>query len=120
MNSDEINLINGLFDRLRSADSAPKDKDAEQLIQQKVAAQPSAPYLMAQTVLVQEQALNNAQAKIKDLETRIAEAAKEHEQSGGGGGSFLSNLFGGGRTNPPPQPPQGNYSTPQPQQPYPQ
>jgi hypothetical protein len=94
MTPEERNLINGLFDRLRTADKVSKDREAEQLIQQKVSGQPSAPYLMAQTVLVQEQALNNAQARIKELESRLAEASNaQHAESGGG--SFLSGLFGG-------------------------
>ena len=100
MTTEERNLINGLFDRLHTADSATKDREAEQLIQQKVATQPGAPYLMAQTVLVQEQALSNAQARIKDLETRLTEASKAQPQEGSSGGSFLSGLFGGAKHTP--------------------
>ncbi len=125
MTNEEQNLINGLFDRLRNADNATKDRDAEHLIQQKVSAQPTAPYLMAQTVLVQEQALNNAQARIKDLETRLADASKAPQHDSGGGG-FLSGLFGGGKSaaptsappsqsapqSAPPQPSYGGGSAP--------
>lgn len=108
MTNEEQNLITGLFDRLRNADKAPKDRDAERFIQERVGAQPTAPYLMAQTVLVQEQALNNAQARIKDLETRLADVSKSQQHEGTGGGSFLSGLFGGNKqsaNNPPAQQP---------------
>lgn len=93
MTPDERNLIAGLFDRLRGADTNPKDREAEQLIQAKVAEQPAAPYLLAQTVLVQEHALTNAQARIAQLERQIAQAPAA--AGAGGGGSFLSGIFGG-------------------------
>ncbi len=121
MTTEERDLISNLFDRLHTADAAPKDREAEQLIQQKVAAQPSAPYLMAQTVLVQEHALNNAQTRIKDLETRLAEATKSHSQQSAGGGGFLSGLFGGKHADPSPAQTQTNTPPPLPvrQQPQP-
>src|SRR5271170_1325225 len=91
MTPDERNLIAGLFERLKSADASagPKDREAESFIQQNVAAQPSAPYLLVQTVLVQEHALANAQTRIADLEKAL-DAAKSAQPSGGG--SFLGGL----------------------------
>ncbi len=70
MTPDEKNLIGGLFSRLKSAEASagPVDREAAGFIQQSVAEQPSAPYLLVQTVLVQEHALNNAQQRIADLE----------------------------------------------------
>jgi hypothetical protein len=105
MTPEERDLINGLFDRLRAADNAQKDREAEQLIQARVAQQPSAPYLLAQTVLVQEHALNNAQSRIAQLERQLAAAQQEQPRGGSGGGSFLSGLFGGGHSSTP-EPPQ--------------
>jgi uncharacterized protein len=107
MTPEEQNLIENLFDRLRQADVSPKDQQAEQLIRAKTTGLPSAPYLLAQAVIVQEHALANAQAKIAELENRVA-AASQNTQAGGGG-SFLSGvskLFGGGKPTPPPPPPQ--------------
>ncbi len=54
---------------------------------------------MAQTVIVQEQALNAAQARIANLEQQLASRPA-------GGGGFLSGLFGGGGQpqHRPPQP----------------
>ncbi len=96
MTPEEQNLISGLFDRLKKADTAPKDAAAEQLIRQKTAEVPSSPYLLAQSVLVQEHALQNAQARIADLEQQLS-AAKEGQKGSHGG--FLSGLFGGGHSD---------------------
>src|SRR4051812_9637858 len=75
MTPDEKNLISGLFGRLKTVDSGPVDREAEALIRDSVAAQPNTPYLLVQTVLVQEQALAGAQTRIADLEKQL-EAAK--------------------------------------------
>jgi uncharacterized protein len=109
MTPEEKNLISGLFDRLGEASNQPKDLEAEQLIRSKVTENPSAPYVLAQSVLVMQQALSNAQARISALEKQVAEGAAA-AQPRQGGGTFLSgvaSLFGGGqpqRTAPPPPP----------------
>ena len=54
MQAEERDLIIGLFDRLRPFDSQPRDPEAERLIADGVARQPSTPYLLTQTVLVQD------------------------------------------------------------------
>ena len=41
----------------------------EALINAKIGQQPAAPYYMAQTILMQEKALNEAQARIEELES---------------------------------------------------
>src|SRR5690242_4018597 len=92
MTPEERDLIAGLFQRLREADTAPKDREAEEFIRRLTAELPSAPYLMAQTVLVQEHALQNAQARIAELERQSAAAPPPQQQSG----SFLGGLLGGG------------------------
>jgi uncharacterized protein len=111
MTPDEQNLIENLFERLRQADGTPKDPQAEQLIQAKTTALPSAPYLLAQAVIVQEHALTNAQARIAELENRLA--AGGQNAPAGGSGSFLSGvsrLFGGNKpATPPPVPQQPQY-----------
>ncbi|MGE5153893.1 MAG: DUF2076 domain-containing protein [Bdellovibrio bacteriovorus] len=89
MNTDERNLIEGLFQRLRQAEtqSGPRDAEAEALIQGLMAQQPAAPYLLSQVVLVQEQALQNLQGRVEQLERDLAERPQ--------GGGFLGGLFGG-------------------------
>src|SRR5512132_935184 len=48
MTPQERELLTGLFDRLKQCDRNPKEPDADRFIAQAVAAQPSAPYFMAQ------------------------------------------------------------------------
>src|SRR5882724_7348291 len=68
MQSQERELITGLFGRLQPFESQPRDSEAEALIKDFAARQPAAAYLLVQTVLVQEQALKAAQERIAQLE----------------------------------------------------
>lgn len=68
MQAQERELITGLFGRLRPFESQSRDSEAERLIADLVSRQPAAPYLLTQTVLVQEEALKAAQARIAELE----------------------------------------------------
>jgi hypothetical protein len=128
MTPDERNLISSLFDRLASAGNQPKDAEADQLIRSKVAANPAAPYLLAQSTLVMQQALANAQNRISALEKQIAESSSSAHgaQQGGGFLSGVASFFGGGqqqqppRSTPPPVPPQPQqYPQSQPPPAYP-
>jgi hypothetical protein len=74
MQPEERDLIAGLFGRLKQFDGQPRDPEAERLIADSIAAQPGAPYLLVQTVLVQEQALKGAQQRLADLEAKAAAA----------------------------------------------
>lgn len=103
MTPEENNLIAGLFSRLRSADSPDKDRDAEALINRGVQALPSAPYLLVQTLLVQEHALTNAQARIADLERQLAEA-RQAATAPQTSGSFLDRAAALGPWNRTPAP----------------
>ncbi len=82
--------IEGLFDRLSAVEdkAPPRDAEAEELIRRSVAAQPGAPYYMAQTILVQESALNQAEQRIAELEAQVRERRQ--------GGGLFGGLFGGG------------------------
>jgi uncharacterized protein len=96
MTPDERQLITGLFDRMRGYDLPQKDREAEALINQSVRATPDAPYMLVQSVLVQEQALEAANARVQELEARVREleGPPQPQQSGG---SFLGGLFGAAR-----------------------
>lgn len=72
MQSQERDLITDLFGRLKAFENQPRDGEAERLIAGLVAAQPASPYLLTQTVLVQEQALKAAQQRIAELESKPA------------------------------------------------
>ena len=91
MDGNERQVIDELFGKLRQLDQqAPqRDAEAEAHIRQQVAAMPTAPYYMAQAILVQEQALANLQNRVQELER----AATERPAAGG----FLGGLFGGGQ-----------------------
>ncbi len=66
---EDRDAIDGLFRRLSEAETrgGPRDAEAEALIRQKIAAQPAAPYYLAQTVVVQQEALKEAERRIEDL-----------------------------------------------------
>lgn len=97
MDQNDRQAIEGLFDKLAQVEqSAPaRDSEAEAFIAQTIARQPGAPYYMAQTVVVQEQALNAAQHRIEALEAQLAQS----QQAQGG---FLSRLLGGPAAAPAP------------------
>ncbi|HLJ63029.1 MAG TPA: DUF2076 domain-containing protein, partial [Stellaceae bacterium] len=77
MTPQERDLLTALLQRLERGKGAPRDPEADALIREAVARQPDAPYLLAQTVLIQDMALANAQKRINEL------------QSQGTSGSFL-------------------------------
>ena len=76
MQGQERDLIEGLFNRLKAYEAQPRDPEAERLIMSLLAGQPGAPYLLTQTVLVQEHALKGAQARIAELEAKATGAAQ--------------------------------------------
>ena len=120
MSPEERQLLNGLFDRTRGAAATPRDPEADALISDQVRAQPYAPYLLAQAVLVQEQALTAANEKLQAQEAQIQELEQQAGRGAGqapAGGGFLSglgSLLGAGN---PPQPPRGPAPGPWGQQP---
>src|ERR1700751_796627 len=68
MTPEERNLVSELFDRLATLEDAPRDPDAERLIKDGLRQAPNAPYALVQTVLVQDEALKRADARIRELE----------------------------------------------------
>jgi hypothetical protein len=92
MDHQDRQAIEGLFAKLGEVQrqSDARDAEAEAFIRSRIAAQPGAPYFMAQTIVVQEQALNAAQERIAELEHALSSRPA-------GGGGFLASLFGGGR-----------------------
>jgi hypothetical protein len=100
MSPEERQLLVDLFDRIRQNAKNPRDREAEAFIGDQVRAQPYAPYLLAQTVIVQDQALRAANERLQQLEQRVHELESEGSRQGSGG--FLGSLFGGGDRSPPP------------------
>ncbi|MBB1250403.1 DUF2076 domain-containing protein [Rhizobium sp. G21] len=101
MSPEERSLLSDLFDRTRGAASTPRDPDAEDLIQRSLREQPHAAYLLAQAVIVQDQALTALTSRIQDLQDQIAELERQRPASAtqipGGFLGGLSGLFGAGQ-----------------------
>jgi hypothetical protein len=89
MDSQDRNAIDQLFERIANVQrqAGPRDSEAEAYLRAHMAQNPAAAYYMAQTIIVQEQALNAAQARIDELEQQPSQRAA--------GGGLLENLFGG-------------------------
>jgi len=85
MQSEEQRLIDGLFSRLKEAEtrSASRDASAEERIAQHVSEQPSAPYYMAQTILIQEAAIKQLNDRIQALEGQVTQLQAAKPSSGG-------------------------------------
>jgi hypothetical protein len=71
MNADEQRLIQDLFEQLRPLQSTGKDRDADLLIRDLIRQSPDAPYYLVQTAIIQQEALNQADARIRDLEDAV-------------------------------------------------
>ncbi|MGF1621003.1 MAG: DUF2076 domain-containing protein [Rhodomicrobiaceae bacterium] len=96
MNEQDRQAIEGLFSRLSEAEkqAGPRDTEADAFIRQRIGDQPGAPYMMAQTIVMQNYALEQAQQRINELEAQSA--ASQQAQPNGGG--MLGGFFGGGRS----------------------
>ncbi len=69
MTPEERKLVVELFDRLATLEDAQRDPDAERLIKDGMRQAPNAPYALVQTVLVQDEALKRANARLRALES---------------------------------------------------
>lgn len=93
MTAEEQQMLQGLLDRINSTQLEDKDPDAEQLIQQVLGRNPDALYILAQTVLVQGYALDQAQKQIVDLRAKL-DQARQRAPEPAQARSFLGNLLG--------------------------
>ena len=100
MDQNDRKAIEDLFEKLSTVEQrAPaRDPEAEAFIAARIGAQPGAPYFMAQTIVVQERALIEAQARIEDLEARLREGPEAPA------GGLFGRLFGGASAPPAPRP----------------
>lgn len=67
MSPQDSSLLQDFLNQLVQVRGVPKDPEAEAMIARAVAQQPDAAYLLVQRALLQQQALNNAQAEIAAL-----------------------------------------------------
>jgi uncharacterized protein len=109
MTPQEQNLLNDLIRRIEQTPLTEKDPEAEQLLNSTLGRNPDALYVLAQTVLVQKYALEQAQAQIQQLQAQPPQPAKST--------SFLGGLLGhrdeapAPPPPPPPPPPQPGYGS---------
>lgn len=110
MTPQERQLLSDLFERVRANAAGARDPEAEALIGDAVRAQPHAPYVLAQTTLIQQQALEAAAQRIAELEARIAQQPAAPAADTSFLGNLGKSLFGGAASAPPPQPqPRSGY-----------
>lgn len=106
MTPQEQQLIDGLVQRIKSTPVAEKDDEADRYLHSQLDNVPDVLYVLAQTVLVQQYGLNNAQQQLQDAQQRISDLEQQLQQAQQQphkSGSFLSHLLG---TDQQPQQPQ--------------
>ena len=74
MTPEERQMLADLFERIKATSATPRDAQAEAFINDAARAAPFAPYVLAQTVLVQQHALEAAAHRIAELEAARAES----------------------------------------------
>ena len=116
MTPQEQEMIGDLMDRVQKTQLTEKDMDAEAMLQQGLGKNPDALYILAQTVLVQKYALEQAQAQLAQARDQIEQMQQHPEPKHAT--SFLGSLLGrNDAPAPPPPPPPQSYA--QSQQGYP-
>jgi hypothetical protein len=87
MTQDERNMLADLANKIAQTPAPPRDPEAEDFIRKNIGTRPDALYLMTQTVLIQNMALQQSQHQIQELQQRLAQPVPSGYA--GGGGSFL-------------------------------
>ncbi len=77
MTPEERQMLGSLFERINATSATPRDPQAEAFINDAVRAVPYAPYVLAQTVLVQQHALEAAAQRVAELEAAAQHAAEQ-------------------------------------------
>lgn len=94
MTPQERRLVDDLFERLATLERNPREPDAEDAIRAGLRRAPNATYALVQTVLLQEEALRQANERIAELESADA----PQQESGGFLDSMRDAVFGGGNS----------------------
>jgi hypothetical protein len=94
MTPQERRLVDDLFERLATLERNPREPDAEDTIRAGLRKAPNATYALVQTVLLQEEALRQANERIAELES----AESPPQESGGFLDSMRDAVFGGGNS----------------------
>lgn len=108
MTPDERNMLQDLATKVAQTPAPPRDAEAEEFIRKNIGARPDALYLMTQTVLIQNLALQRSQQQIQELQ-RASQPAQVST-----GSSFLGGS-GPRSTGYAPGQPSQQYAAPPPQ-----
>ena len=121
MTPQEQQLLTSLTQKINQTELQEKDPDAENLLGRELGANPDAIYILAQTVLVQNIALDQAKAQVAQLQQQLQQAQQARPQPAHTT-SFLGRLLGEKDEPVPQQPGQGSWGgqQPPPYQPVPQ
>jgi hypothetical protein len=95
MTPQERKLVDDLFERLATLERNPREPDAEDAIRAGLRKAPNAAYALVQTVLLQEEALRQANDRIAELQSADA---PQQQENGGFLESMRDAVFGGGNT----------------------
>src|ERR1700693_2074527 len=107
MTPEESQMLNDLADKIAKTPSPAHDAEAEQFIRTRIGSRPDALYIMTQTVLIQNMAIEHARQQIQELQQR---AAQGPEAAAPAGGSFTGVGRQPGYAAAPPPPPPPNYA----------
>jgi hypothetical protein len=109
MTDQERQLLEQLADRIQKAPAPQIDRDADELIRRKIGSRPDALYILTQTVLIQEIALNQAMQQIEQLKRQQPQSSflgnappQGSAQSGPQGAPQGGTAWGQNRPAPPP------------------
>jgi hypothetical protein len=102
MTPEERQMLTDLATKIAQAPAPQKDPEADELIRTRIGSRPDALYIMTQTVLIQNMAIDQAHRQIQELQQQLQRAQQQQQtaqpQSSGSGG-FLGHLFGGGSSS---------------------
>ncbi|HEY1903222.1 MAG TPA: DUF2076 domain-containing protein [Terracidiphilus sp.] len=90
MTAEEEQLLNSLVERVNQTQLQEKDVDAEALLSRGLGGNPNVLYILAQCVLVQNIALDQAKAQVAQLQQQVQQARQQPAHAT----SFLGNLLG--------------------------
>lgn len=100
MTPQEEQLLNALVERVNQTQLQEKYPDAEDLLNRSLQPNPDALYILAQTVLVQNIALDQARAQVAQLQQQLQQAQQARQPAHAT--SFLGSLLGHRDPDPPP------------------
>src|SRR5690242_17120648 len=98
MTPEERQMLTDLATKVAQTPAPARDSEAEELIRTKIGSRPDALYLMTQTVLIQNLALEHARQEIQQLQQQIAQGSTPARSSGsflGGAGAQSQSNWGG-------------------------